>query len=239
MLGIAQPTVSAWLNGGYPQRRTARVLCEKLEVSEDWLIYGTEPLARDGRAVSEMMRLGIKTPIVFDEAKSIQALASNLKALRDTFPPRRFSEIVGVSKPKVYLRYENGAVPRPVILQRIALRLGVTVSELLSPMSSARIKEVQSQMRTVSDQVVVPPGRVTHRTRLALMQARRQYATPENQKLLQRIFALRTADTTLLIKLRKQLDSCALATPLEIGRYFFPMLLAVDEELSRRAEGEK
>ncbi len=148
MLGVAQATVSAWLNGAVPQRRTARTLCEKLEVGEDWLIYGTEPLNRGKRNTPEKVRLGIVKPLALDETKSLSALASNLRAIRDSVAVGEFSKMVGVSKSKVYLRYESGSVPRPVILQRMALRIGLTVSELLAPLSAARVKEVQSQNAT-------------------------------------------------------------------------------------------
>jgi transcriptional regulator with XRE-family HTH domain len=40
LVGVSTATAWAWLHGSVPQRRTAEVLCQKLDVLREWLIFG-------------------------------------------------------------------------------------------------------------------------------------------------------------------------------------------------------
>lgn len=91
-LGVSEGTVSAWVNGAIPHRRTAKALADIFGVNLDWLLYGKGDKLPPGRY--EMHIKGISVPEKFDpplserstwtgrgglDAKALTEIASNLK----------------------------------------------------------------------------------------------------------------------------------------------------------------
>ena len=91
-LGVSEGTVSAWVNGAIPHRRTAKALADIFGVNLEWLLYGKGDKLPPGRY--EMHIKGIGTPEKFDpplserstwtgrgglDAKALTEIASNLK----------------------------------------------------------------------------------------------------------------------------------------------------------------
>ncbi len=237
IVGVAQGSVCGWLNGSIPQRRTAEALCVKLAVSPDWLLYGIGSPQMAGVKTSDKLRLGITNVFVLKAAKAMKFVAPNLRALRGDLSPLEFSRILGLSHAAVYERYESGGIPRPAVLQRIALRIGVDVGELMAPMPEKRIGEVRSEMKRVAAESVIPSGRKLHpMTRMALMQARNEFATPANLKRLSEVFDLPHVCDEELQKLLNHLGSTAFSSPLVVGRYYVALLAAASDEAARRSK---
>lgn len=63
-LGVSQGTVSAWVNGAIPHRRTAKALAETFGVMVDWLIHGTGEKFPPGR--SGVVIKGLAIPAEFN-----------------------------------------------------------------------------------------------------------------------------------------------------------------------------
>ena len=59
---------------------------------------------------------------------------ARLKELRGDRSQGEFAELLGISSQQTYANYESGRIPKPLILQQIAQRTGVTVDFLLSGM---------------------------------------------------------------------------------------------------------
>ena len=72
IVGVAQASVWAWLNGAIPQRRTATTLCEKLGVSQEWLLYGEGPARLGGVDGVVKIQLGIVKPAVMDAWRAVR-----------------------------------------------------------------------------------------------------------------------------------------------------------------------
>jgi len=238
LVDVAQGTVSGWLNGALPQPQKERIICEKLGVSREWLIEGIGSTLSKAKT-DDKIHLGLVTPLILNQAKSLKRLHENLKAIRGIMTPSEFAQIAGLSSGAVYERYEKGRVPRPAILQRIALHIGTTAGELMAPMSEERVRQIQSGMVRTSKELIFPKRGLAHRTYWVLMQARREFVTPETQRAIGDIFALKTLDPETLSKLYQHLERTTFKAPVEIGRYYYPLLDAVGAEINRRAEGRK
>ena len=94
-------------------------------------------------------------------------------------------------------------------------------------------------MKRVAAEIVIPSGPLRQMTRMAFMQARMEFATPENTKLLGKIFGLEGASDGELRKLHKHVESVTFSSPLTVGRYYFPLLMAVCDEFYRRSVKSK
>ena len=58
-LGVGPSTVSSWVNGAIPHRRTAKAVAETFGVMTDWLFYAVEPKYAPGRTEGQIPTLGI------------------------------------------------------------------------------------------------------------------------------------------------------------------------------------
>ncbi len=73
---------------------------------------------------------------------ALSPFSENLRALRGEISQAKFAPLLLIENQVTYHRYEHGRVPRAPQLQMIAVRLGITVSELLSPLAPDRINEI-------------------------------------------------------------------------------------------------
>jgi len=72
-------------------------------------------------------------------------VAENLRALRGELSQSRFARLIGIEHSVTYHRYENGRLPKPSVLQTAAERLGIEVSELMTPIPAKRAFELQER----------------------------------------------------------------------------------------------
>ncbi len=84
----------------------------------------------------------------------LNSLSSNLKAIRGSRSQADFARFLGVPTQVTYHRYENGRIPKPAILSRIAQKLGASVDELLKPLPIDRFREIMCS--TMARSVGVP-----------------------------------------------------------------------------------
>ena len=78
----------------------------------------------------------------YHSQKSFSAVGQNLRAIRGGLSQAEFAKFLGIPNQVTYHRYENGRVPKAHILQVIATRLGITVDELLAPISNDRAFDI-------------------------------------------------------------------------------------------------
>jgi len=84
----------------------------------------------------------MSTPFLLAKSVTGQAFAANLLGLRGDRSQVEFARLLGIKNQATYQRYEKGRLPRSAILEAIAKKMGVSVSELVQPISAARQIEI-------------------------------------------------------------------------------------------------
>lgn len=108
----------------------------------------------------------------------VHSFSQNLKMLRGGATQRVFAQLLGFENQATYHRYESGRVPRPNVLARIAYRLGLSVEELLAPLSETRRDEIVARLKHGTPDLDKQPWGSRQQARIAVLR--------ENAKLLKR-----------------------------------------------------
>jgi transcriptional regulator with XRE-family HTH domain len=115
LVGVSTATVWGWINESMPQRRTAHVLCMRLNVSRQWLIDGDgerRSFEDSGRSADVKLAF-LETFESVDliaarndaQEQAYKRMASDLRAVADSFEKRRMRAAAKTVR-KLALQYE-------------------------------------------------------------------------------------------------------------------------------------
>ena len=167
----------------------------------------------------------------YQKKHTFSAIGPNLRALRGSLSQAEFAKFLGVANQVTYHRYEKGRVPKADVLQQIAKRIGITVDDLLSPVSQALIEQFQKQEgpllpKTAPDWKKDFLGPMYH--------AMGELVNDESVKQLQSAFGLRQASDESLLTLYEHVTKIESRAPFEIIKYYNLIVTAVQREFKRR-----
>lgn len=171
----------------------------------------------------------------YQTQKSFSAVPANLKMLRGERSQMEFARFLGISNQVTYHRYENGRVPRASGLQQIASRIGITVDELLSPISALRAKQIvdQGQFKSTSE-----PGtddrELSPEARKAFGEASGELVNPKSIKAITEAFQLETLTHEEVSRLYEHVVAVSNRAPVELSKFYVLIRVAITKDLERR-----
>lgn len=120
----------------------------------------------------------------------VHSFSQNLKMLRGGTTQRVFAQSLGFENQATYHRYESGRVPRPNVLARIAYRLGLSVEELLAPLSETRRDEIVARLKRGTPDLDKQPWTSRQQARIAVLRENAKLLKGENVTSVARAFGL-------------------------------------------------
>ena len=169
----------------------------------------------------------------------VHAFSQNLKSLRGERPQRLFARLMGFDNQATYHRYEAGRIPRPNVLARIAYRLGVPVEDVLSPLSTLRIKEIAARLDGPAPNPEQQPWDSRKQARVAVMREIGKLLKPENLKAAREAFGLSDLSGQELKQAAKHFSAAEEEVEISLQRFYSLILEAIREELHQRAKNKK
>ena len=166
--------------------------------------------------------------------KSFSAVSANLKILRGARSQVEFSKFLGIANQVTYHRYENGRVPRAPILQQIATRIGISVDELLSPISSERGVEIRSRSETSGATETTHMAPLSLASRQAFGEASGELVTEKSLKAIQSAFDLKSLTEAEVMHLFDHIVAVSNRAPVELSKYYVLLRVSITKDLERR-----
>jgi len=170
----------------------------------------------------------------YQNRKSFSAVPSNLKALRGKRSQAEFSRFLGIPNQVTYHRYENGRVPRAAVLQQIASRIGITVDELLTPISSDRVKDIQLRASVEKSSGSFGDAPLSPRTRTAFAEACGELVNAKSIKAIQEAFQLEKLSEEEIAALFEHVVAVSNRAPIELVKFYVLVRVAITKDLERR-----
>ena len=171
------------------------------------------------------------------ENKSLSHLPLNLKALRGGLSQSEFAQFLGIPNQVTYQRYEAGRVPRPLILQQITDRLGITIDELLKPIPPLTAFGITARAMVagaISRPSAQIPSRVRETTIQSFSAATGELVTPKNIRMITKALCLETISDDDLTSFFEHIVSVSNRAPGQLMKYYVLIRRAVVEELAKR-----
>jgi transcriptional regulator with XRE-family HTH domain len=166
--------------------------------------------------------------------KIFSAVAKNLRAMRGGLSQAEFARFLGIPNQATYHRYESGRVPKAHILKQVASRLGITVDELLSPISYECAFDII--VRSVSNAApsVMPTGKLTHAEAKSYGEASGELVNLESVKAVNKAFQIERLSNDELSRLFSHVVSVCNRAPVEIVKFYVLIRYCVGAEIARR-----
>lgn len=198
------------------------------------------PVELGSRAVVNAGNIGItvNTELVMSQYRktnSFSVFGPNLRALRGESSQAEFAKLLGLANQVTYHRYENGRVPRAEVLQQIADRVGLTVNDLLSPLSPETIDAFQNRGTIESSKSGDPMIDAC----APMYRAVGELVNDVNVKRLQAAFDLGRASDEELLSFYEHIAKAQSRAPFEHIKYYSLIVVSVQRELARRLRIKK
>ncbi len=174
----------------------------------------------------------------YQSKKTFSAVAGNLKAIRASLSQAEFAKLLGIPNQVTYHRYESGRVPKALVLQQIAARLGITVDELLSPMPLDRAIgiSVRSHVNAILPKAEAELNVATSK---AFGEASGELVNPKSLKSISDALRLPDLPYDELSRLFSHVVTVSNRSPVELVKYYVLIRVALGKELARRWEKAK
>ena len=150
-----------------------------------------------------------------------------------------FAKFLGIPNQVTYHRYENGRVPKAHILQVIATRLGITVDELLAPISNDRAFDIAVHGITTAPLPISLGKRATESTAKSFGEASGELINPKTIKAITSAFQIGAMSRDELSRLFGHIVTVSNRAPVELMKYYVLIRYAVGKELARRLKINK
>ncbi len=171
----------------------------------------------------------------YQKSKSLSSVGANLKAIRGDLSQAAFAALLGIEKQVTYHRYEAGRVPKAHILQDFSSRFGITLDELLAPISSARANEIRAHIKNPKT-ATKAAGALSLETRISIGQALSELVNQTSVTAVTSAWRLCESDPRELMDLGDHLVEAQKRAPLHLQKYYHVLRFAVQAELSKRMD---
>lgn len=155
-------------------------------------------------------------------------MPGNLKAMRGELSQAEFASLIGIPNQVTYHRYESGRVPKAEMLQQIAARLGITVDELLSPMTGDRATSIS--IRAIVN--AKDPARES--SAKSFCEDCAELVSAKSVKSISEAMQLGQASDDELSKLFGHIVQVSNRAPAKLMKYYVLVRVAIGRELERR-----
>lgn len=174
-----------------------------------------------------------ESPVNTNRKKSFNYVAANLKAIRGEASQADFAKVLGIANQVTYHRYESGRVPKAEILHEISDRLGISLEELLSPISSMRAAVIYTQAVIKHMLPSANESRISEASSRAFGEASGELINDESIKAITKAMQLEQASHGEVSSLFKHIVATANKTPPELLKYYVLIRYAVMLQIAR------
>ena len=170
----------------------------------------------------------------YQSKKTFSVVPDNLKAIRGGLSQAEFAGFLEIPNQVTYHRYENGRVPKAHVLQQIASRLGISVDELLAPISHERAHEIAVLSIVNAPLPKSPKEKLTAATAEAFGKAAGELVNPKSMKAVLDAFQIEKLSHDEVSRLFSHIVSVSNRAPVELMKYYVLIRVAIGKELARR-----
>lgn len=174
-----------------------------------------------------------ESPVNTNRKKSFNFVAANLKAIRGEASQADFAKVLGIANQVTYHRYESGRVPKAEILHELSERLGISLEELLSPISPMRAAVIYTQATIKQMLPEANDSKLSEASAKAFGEASGELITDESIKAITKAMQLERASHDEISRLFKHVIAVANKTPPELMKYFVLIRYAVMLQIAR------